>query len=117
MKAIKICSDCSGGGFISSCCQFVVYDNRCEMCGKFCKSDFCCEGIEEFEEGDEAFLFVCVYSDKKIRKFFPSIRKPGDTTTRRCKVTKVVNSGTVELRIPYVKELVTLSVDEISKER
>ncbi|MFW6242816.1 MAG: hypothetical protein ACOC2W_01520, partial [bacterium] len=45
------CDQCMGEGDVSSCCEEYIDNNRCSICGKFCKKSVCvyCDGIGYLE--------------------------------------------------------------------
>lgn len=109
----KECYECNGEGFVSSCCSSAVDDNRCSLCQKFCKKEYCCEGNEIFKVGDEVRLFVCIYSPDNLKSLFSKkIKKLGDSVFKNCKITSIIDSYNIEIKVPY-KGIIKVNIDEI----
>lgn len=109
-KISKVCIECEGTGFVSSCCQDTIYDGKCLRCGKFCKKDFCCEGVTEFSEGQEVYIYVGKYSSINLKFLY----KGKDSKYLKVKITRILPNNMVE--IIYRKKKSLIFVDDIEAE-
>lgn len=77
-----VCMECGGEGEISMCCQDSIYQGRCACCGRYSKTDVCCNcngyGVLEYRVGDEVEVFVCVWSPEYLKDLLYVPKKVGD---------------------------------------
>lgn len=114
----KPCNQCDGAGYVSSCCDAPMdeNENRCEYCGKFCKKNYCCEGYERFEVGDEVEIYVCIYSPEYIKNYFYKPKKLGDSKFFTGKILEIIDDSNVLVKVRYSrKEPIKINIEEISE--
>jgi len=113
----KWCLECNGEGEISACCQDYVDNGRCAVCGRFCKTDTCCEcegqGYLRFGVGDEIEVFVCVYSPAYLKELLYSPKELGDAKTYRGTITKLVDEHHVEVKLRGKAKPVKIHIEEL----
>jgi hypothetical protein len=111
--------ECNGEGRISACCGEYVDGNKCAVCGRFCKTDVCCDcegvGYLRFAKDDEILVFVCTYSPEYLKALLYEPKKQGDTKTYRGVITKIFpDDNRAEVKLRGKKEKLLIDIDELN---
>lgn len=111
----NFCHECNGDGNVSSCCEFIIDDNRCGLCGKFTKVKPCyhCDGNGEikYELGDKVEIFICAWSPKYLMDTLYEINEVGQSKTFKGTIVKIIDEFNVIVSIKWKKY--KINVDDL----
>lgn len=104
-----ICGECCGYGESSSCCNDYIDNNKCNCCGKFCRSDMCyeCEGKGKikYSIGDDVEINLNLYSSDSLKKelsYHPKNIK--DSKIINGKIIEILDKNYCKVKIKYSKK-------------
>jgi hypothetical protein len=116
-KITTPCYECYGTGETSNCCNSEVHNNKCSLCGKFCKTELCMNcgghGFFEYNLGDEVEIFICIYIPEYLKTKLHTPKKYGDNKTFKGKIIKIIDKNTVEVKIKYKNITLPINVEDV----
>lgn len=98
----KICDECNGEGYISSCCNMGVNGNQCSYCGKFTKKIYCneCYGGEiTYKLNDYVRIYVGAYSNVYLHEKLYNPKHINDSKTFEGKILEIIDDFYVKVMI------------------
>lgn len=113
-----ICGECNGYGESSSCCNDYINNNKCNCCGKFCRSEICyeCDGEGEiiYSIGDHVEINVNIYSLNSLKKelsYYP--KNLQDSKTFNGNIIQIVDKNYCKVKIKYSKKEIKIQYNEL----